>query len=98
MREDKGCESCYYKDFHPNAYPCSRCIRNAPNEDMWQSRAEANGSVYRCFNCGEMAVGWYASFTFEDCGYMGDGIVHMCKCRNCGAEIEYRIRLDEDED
>lgn len=89
---DKGCANCYYKAFDPSAFPCSRCIRNAPSEDMWQS---ASQSVSRCFHCGEMAVGWVASFSFEDCNYVGDGIVHMCKCGNCGADVEYRIRLDE---
>lgn len=24
-------------------------------------------------------------------GYEGEGIVHMCHCNNCGAEIEYRV-------
>lgn len=54
--------------------------------------------MWQCIHCGEMAVGWDADFSFEDCGYMGDGIVHMCHCRNCGAEIECRIRLDDDEE
>lgn len=27
----------------------------------------------------------------------GEGIVHCCTCSNCGAEIEYFIRLDEEE-
>jgi len=31
--------------------------------------------------------------------YEGEGIVHICHCTNCGAEIEYRIAIpDEDED
>ena len=34
---------------------------------------------------------------FEDCGYEGNGIVQFCHCENCGAEIEYRIPLDDEE-
>ena len=39
---DKGCNSCYYEAFNENAYPCSRCIRNAPQEDMWRSKSRDN--------------------------------------------------------
>lgn len=35
-------------------------------------------------------------YDFSDFGYEGEGIVQMCHCANCGAEIEYRIRLDQD--
>ena len=54
--------------------------------------------MYQCFHCGKMAVIWDADFDFEDYGYDGVGIVHNCHCTNCGAEIEYRIRLYDDED
>ena len=32
---------------------------------------------------------------FEDLGYLGEGIVQICHCSNCGAEIEYRIGEDD---
>ena len=54
--------------------------------------------MYECFHCGARAVGWMADFDFEDFGYEGKGIVHICKCQNCGADIEYRIRTDVDEE
>ena len=55
--------------------------------------------MYECFHCGARAVTWNSDFSFEDCGYEGEGIVHFCHCNNCGADIEYRIPLDtEDED
>lgn len=54
--------------------------------------------MYECFHCGEKAVIWDSDFSYEDCGYIGEGIVHFCHCTNCGAEIEYRISLEEDED
>lgn len=52
--------------------------------------------MYECFHCGCRTVIWDADFDFEDFGYEGEGIVHTCHCTNCGAEIEYRIRTDEE--
>ena len=49
--------------------------------------------MYECFHCGARAVIWDADFTFEDCGYEGEGLVHNCHCTNCGAEIEYLIPI-----
>lgn len=54
--------------------------------------------MYECFNCGERAVICDNDFSFEDFGYEGEGIVHICHCTNCGAEIEYRISLDSEDD
>ena len=50
-----------------------------------------------CFHCGCHSVGWMADFDFEDYGYEGEGIVHVCKCQNCGAEVTYAVRVDADE-
>lgn len=55
--------------------------------------------MYECFHCGCKAVVWEADFNFEDMGYDGEGIIHICRCSNCGAEIEYRIAIpSESED
>lgn len=54
--------------------------------------------MYECFHCGERAVIWDSDFSFEDCGYDGEGIIHFCHCTNCGADIEYRISLEPKED
>ena len=54
--------------------------------------------MYECFHCGERAVIWDSDFDFSDFGYDGEGIVHCCHCTNCGAEIEYRIRIDDEDD
>lgn len=40
-----------------------------------------------------MSVVWDSDYDFEDFGYDGEGIVHMCHCTNCGAEIEYRVPI-----
>ena len=53
--------------------------------------------MYECFHCGARAVIWDSDFDFWDLGYEGEGIVHFCHCMNCGAEIEYDIRFDDDE-
>lgn len=52
--------------------------------------------MYQCFHCGKIAVIWQSDFSFEDMGYEGNGIIHICHCTNCGAEIEYRIEEKED--
>ena len=54
--------------------------------------------MYECFHCGCKTVYWCADFDFEDFGYEGEGIVHVCKCSQCGADIEYRIRTDTEEE
>lgn len=53
---------------------------------------------YQCFHCLSFSVCWDGDFDFEDFGYEGEGIVHMCHCANCGAEIEYRVPVRGDED
>lgn len=55
--------------------------------------------MFECFHCCRKAVVWDSDFDFSDFGLEGDGIVHVCHCTNCGAEIEYRIPIpDEDKD
>lgn len=58
--------------------------------------------MFECFHCLSRSVIWDCDFSFEDFGYEGEGIVQICHCCNCGAEIEYRIPIpaldDEEED
>ena len=51
--------------------------------------------MYEWFHCLTKSVCWDTDFSFEDMGYEGGGIVHICHCRNCGAEIEYRVPIDD---
>lgn len=53
---------------------------------------------YQCFHCGTYGVVWDSDFDFDDYGYDGEGIIHACHCANCGADIEYTIRIDESEE
>ena len=54
--------------------------------------------MYECFHCGSISVIWDCDYDFSDFGYDGAGIVQMCHCENCGAEIEYRISFDEEDE
>lgn len=55
--------------------------------------------MYECFHCGKNTVIWDSDFDFEDMGYEGQGIIHICHCTNCGAYIEYKVCIpDEDQE
>ncbi len=54
--------------------------------------------MYECFHCGHRAVIWDSDFEFADYGEEGEGIIHACHCTHCGAQIEYRIRTDGEEE
>lgn len=54
--------------------------------------------MYECFHCGCRAVIWDCDYDAEDIGYADPGIVQMCHCSNCGAEITYYIPLNKDAD
>lgn len=54
--------------------------------------------MYECFNCLHKSVIWDCDYDFEDFGYEGEGIVHICHCTNCGAEIEYRVPINQEEE
>lgn len=53
--------------------------------------------MYECFHCGKKAVIWDNDFTFEDYGEEGEGIIHVCHCTNCGAEIQYMVPISQAE-
>ena len=58
---------------------------------------DTKSGMFECMHCLHRAVIWNSDFDFEDMGYEGEGIVHICTCQNCGAEIEYRISTKERE-
>ena len=51
--------------------------------------------MFECFNCGQRSVVWDCDYDFSDFGIEGDGIVRRLHCSNCGAEIEYQIRIGD---
>ena len=50
-----------------------------------------------CYYCGGPLC-WDCDFTFEDCGYEGEGLVSILHCMKCGANVEYTLRYDKEED
>ena len=44
-----------------------------------------------CFHCGGTSVHWCGDFTFGEWGLEGEGVVHVCECPDCGAEIIYEV-------
>lgn len=54
--------------------------------------------TYQCFHCGSQSVVWQSDFSFEDYGMEGEGIIHVCHCANCGADIEYYVRVGDEDD
>lgn len=48
--------------------------------------------LYQCFHCLCNSVVWDNDFNLEDIGLEGEGVVHMCHCTHCGAEIQYVCR------
>ena len=36
--DDYSCPNCYYEMFDDTAFPCSRCIRNMPKDNMFQPK------------------------------------------------------------
>ena len=59
---------------------------------------EEDVKMGECFHCGCKSVIWDCDYSFEDYGYEGEGIVQMCHCENCGAEIEYRISFNKEDE
>lgn len=53
--------------------------------------------TFECFHCGQRQVVWGSDFSFSDFGLDGEGIVHELTCQNCGAEIEYYVSSDQEE-
>lgn len=50
--------------------------------------------MFECFHCCTKSVVWDADFDFSDWGLEGEGVVHVCHCTNCGAEIYYFSGVD----
>ena len=65
--------------------------------DLMCGSPEEENEMYECFNCCTNGVVWDNDFSFDEMGYEGEGIVHICHCANCGAEIEYRVPIEEEE-
>lgn len=55
--------------------------------------------MYECFHCLKRAVIWDCDYDMSDVyPERGEGVVQMCHCANCGAEIEYIVPFNKDEE
>lgn len=54
--------------------------------------------MYQCFHCLHNTLCWECDYNFEDFGYDGEGIVQILHCRNCGADVEYRIKIRKEDE
>lgn len=52
--------------------------------------------MFECFHCGNKSVIWDCDYDYEDFGLEGEGIVQCLHCTECGAQIEYYIPLDKE--
>lgn len=54
--------------------------------------------MYQCFHCLHNTLCWECDYNFEDFGYDGEGIVQILHCRNCGADVEYKIEIRKEDE
>ena len=78
---------CYARIMRKNGKRSPFCV-------MSRRKAYRPSGTYECFHCGEQSVIWSGDADYEDYGLEGTGIIHECRCSNCGAEITYRVPLD----
>jgi len=82
-----------YGGWDYKTYPLRKEEAEVIVEELSQERGSAT-----CFHCGSASVSWQSDFDFSDYSLEGEGVVHVCKCGHCGAEIEYKVRTDEDKE
>ena len=51
--------------------------------------------LMRCWYCGGQ-LRWDSDFSYDEIFGEGDGIVSFLTCMNCGAEVQYSLREEED--
>ena len=54
--------------------------------------------MFECYHCGCRAVICDCDYDSEDFCYERPGIIQIFHCTECGADIEYAIWCDEEED
>ena len=54
--------------------------------------------MFECFHCGQRSVVWQCDYDAEELGYEREGIVHILHCANCGADNEYVIFNEAEDD
>lgn len=89
-----------FSNLNPENLSLSEIREQAYKQGLNDGIAKANEprGTYQCMHCGSYSVIWDGDFDFEDMGYEGEGVVNCCHCANCGAEIEYRVRTDTEDE
>jgi len=54
--------------------------------------------MFECFHCLCRSLVWQCDYDFSDFGYEGEGIVQILHCVNCGADVEYRVPLNPEQE
>lgn len=85
------CETC------PNKESCSEDLCPFWQIEQVVEEAIKPRGTYQCFHCLSNSVVWQSDFSFEDYGLEGEGVINVCHCSNCGADIEYYIPIDGEE-
>lgn len=85
------CEAC------PNKESCSEDLCPLWQIEQVVEEAIKPRGTYQCFHCLSNSVVWQSDFSFEDYGLEGEGVINVCHCANCGADIEYYIPIDSEE-
>lgn len=94
MRKDFYDFQVHQKGYGKSYYDLKNEIVKLHKEIDKLKRENTNAPVYQCFHCLANSVSWDCDYDFEDFGYDGEGIVQVCHCNSCGADIEYRIKTN----
>lgn len=49
-----------------------------------------------CWYCGGNLI-WDSDFNYDEVFGEGEGVVSFLHCGECGAEVQYSLRIDEEE-
>lgn len=49
-----------------------------------------------CWYCGQDTLCWNSDFNYDEVFHEGEGVVSFLTCGNCGAEVQYSLRTDEE--
>lgn len=51
----------------------------------------------RCWYCGGQLI-WQSDFNYDEVFGDGEGVVTYLMCTECGAEVQYAVRTDEEDE
>ena len=100
-KEDKIIDDYFNKNIEYDKREVYQAIVNRVADLEFENEILKNkrrhGGTYECFHCLHDSVVWQCDYDYEDYGYMGEGIVQILHCSNCGADIEYDIPITQED-